>query len=121
MMVEVTNEEAVAAELIEAAADECEVEEIITMEEDDSYLELLLQSLAVIHSITSLSMLIAYYCLKVQPADCCINPLVLTYYLIYTLTYLSFNLLVNSLLLSLNIPLAYLSFDLPVNSLLLYS
>lgn len=65
MMVEVTDEEAVAAEILEAT-EECEVEEIITMEEDDSYLELLLQSLAVVHSITSLSMLIAYYCLKVQ-------------------------------------------------------
>lgn len=66
MMVEVSDVEAAAMEMAAADDEACEVEEVISMEEDDSYLELLLQCLAIAHSITSLSMLIAYYCLKVS-------------------------------------------------------
>ena len=65
MMVEVSDEEAAAMESAEAAAEECEVEEVISMAETDSYLELALQILALAHSLTSFSTLIAYYCLKV--------------------------------------------------------
>ena len=64
MMVEVSDEEAAAMESAEAAG-ECEVEETIAMKEADSYLELALQILALIHTLTSFSTLIAYYCLKV--------------------------------------------------------
>lgn len=66
MMVEVSDEEAAAIETVEASAEECEVEELIAMQESDSYLELSLQILAIVHSLTSFSMLIAYYCLKVR-------------------------------------------------------
>lgn len=64
MMVEVSDEEAAAMESAEETA-ECEVEEMIAMKESDSYLQLSLKLIAIIHSLTSFSMLIAYYCLKV--------------------------------------------------------
>lgn len=73
MMVEVSDEEAAAmmesaaeAADVTGAGEECEVEEMIAMEEGDTYLEISLKLLAIIHSLTSLSMLIAYYCLKVN-------------------------------------------------------
>ena len=74
MMVEVLDEEAAAMESA-AAEEECEVEEIISMNETDSYLELALKLLALVHSLTSFSTLIAYYCLKVTSLwslDCCV-------------------------------------------------
>lgn len=66
MMVEVSDEEAAALADAAETAEECEVEEMIAMEEEDTYLEITLQIVAIIHSLTSLSMLIAYYCLKVS-------------------------------------------------------
>jgi len=68
MMVEVTDEEAALLEAEDNS--ECEVEETIAMKESDSYLEYSLQLLALVHTLTSLSMLIAYYCLKVSHSGC---------------------------------------------------
>jgi len=64
-MVEMPDEEAAAYEAAAMEEAECEVEEMIAMDEEDGYLEIVIQLLAIVHSLTSLSMLIAYYCLKV--------------------------------------------------------
>ncbi|XP_064602338.1 ryanodine receptor 2-like [Liolophura sinensis] len=42
-----------------------DVEEFVVIEEDVSYLEPIMRTLAFVHSLVSLSMLVAYYCLKV--------------------------------------------------------
>ncbi|XP_052827801.1 ryanodine receptor isoform X7 [Octopus bimaculoides] len=46
-------------------SDEDDAEEVVMMEEDVDYLLPVLEVLAVLHSIASFSMLVAYYCLKV--------------------------------------------------------
>lgn len=57
-----------AADAVAAATeiDDDEAEEWITLSETSSYLGPLLKSLAIIHTLFSLSMLIAYYFLKVS-------------------------------------------------------
>lgn len=45
--------------------EEEDVEEFVSMSESSYYMEYILRSLAVCHSLAAFSMLVAYYCLKV--------------------------------------------------------
>ena len=45
--------------------DEADLEEIVTIEGNFSYLEIVMRCLAVMHTLISFSMLVGYYCLKV--------------------------------------------------------
>ncbi|KAJ8309071.1 hypothetical protein KUTeg_013945 [Tegillarca granosa] len=45
--------------------EEDDFDEIVVMEGDKNYLEILIRTFAILHSLVSFSMLIAYYCLKV--------------------------------------------------------